>query len=393
MATFIKSNERILLYVFLAIGVLGAIASLEYSASGNLQLSRRFWAVFLQNSFYLITIALGGAVFVAVNNVTNASWTSVLRRVPEAMMSYIPVGAVTILLLFFGRGLLYEWTYTSYSHHGHELVFKNTYLSTEFFFLRMVLYLAIWIALIYLIKRESFRQDETGSLKHTKNAKILSAIFLVVFGITFTFASIDWVMSIEPMFFSTIYAFYHIAGVLLAGTAAITILTILLRRRGYLKEVGDKQMHNLGKLVLGFATFWAYIWVCQYILIYYANIPEETIHYVRRTSPSWSNVFILSLFLNWIIPFLMLLQRKVKFYERWMLAACGIVLIGHWVDLYVLIFPTFFETPMISPVDLALPLGFAALFLLTFARYLKVGSLIPKNDPYLQEGMWQEPKQ
>ncbi len=390
MKAFITSKERNILYVFLAIGLLGVIGSIGYGETGGLQLSKRFWAIFLQNSYYFITVALGAAVFVAVNHVANASWTSVLRRVPEAMMSYIPIGAATIMMLFWGRELLYEWTYTTYSHHGHELVFKNTYLSTGFFFLRTFLYLAVWIVLIYLIKRESFKQDMTGSLNHTKNAKVFSALFLVLFGVTFTFASIDWIMSIEPMFFSTIYAFYNIAGVLLSGTAAITMLTILLRRRGYLQSVGDKQMHSLGKLVLGFATFWAYIWVCQYLLIYYANIPEETIHYVRRTSPAWSNIFILSLFLNWIIPFVMLLQKRVKFYEKWMLAACAIVLVGHWVDLYVLIFPTFFESPMIGLVDLALPIGFVGLFLLIFTDNLSVDRLLPRKDPYLEEGMWQE---
>ena len=306
MNTFITSKERNILYACLIIGLAGVIGGLLYS--------ERFWAAFLQNSFYFVTLALGGAVFVAINHVSNSSWTSVLRRVPEAMMSYIPIGAASIMLLFFGRNAIYEWTENTYSHHGHELVFKNTYLSEGFFFTRMFVFLAIWIILIFLMKRESFRQDSNGNLSHTNKSKIYSAIFIVVFGITFTFAVFDWIMSIEPMFFSTIYAFYHIAGVLLSGTAAITILIILLNRRGYLKEVGDKQMHALGKLVFGFATFWAYIWVCQYLLIYYANIPEETIHYVRRTSAEWSNIFYLNLFLNWVIPFLNAYPppRKIK---------------------------------------------------------------------------------
>jgi hypothetical protein len=383
MSTFITSKERNVLYTCLAIGLLGVIGGLLYS--------ERFWAAFLQNSFYFMTLALGGAVFVAINHVSNSGWASVLRRVPEAMMSYIPIGAASIMLLFFGRNAIYEWTDKVYSHHGHELVFKNIYLSTEFFFTRMFVFLAIWIALIYLIKRESFRQDRTGDLSHTNKSKTYSAIFLVVFGITFTFAVFDWIMSIEPMFFSTIYAFYHIAGVLLSGSAAIAVLTILLRRRGYLQGVGDRQMHALGKLVFGFATFWAYIWVCQYLLIYYANIPEETIHYVRRTStPGWSNIFYLSLFLNWIIPFVILIRRKVKSNERWMLTACGIVLVGHWVDLYVLIFPTFFQNPMIGLVDIALPIGFVAAFLLIFVKNLSVEHLIPGKDPYLTESIWQE---
>ena len=380
--SFIKTNEQNVLYALLVIGLIGVV--------GGLLFSDRFWASFLQNSFYFVTVALGGAVFIAINHVANASWTSVFRRVPEAMMSYVPIGAISILLLFFGRNVLYEWTEKTFSHNGHELVFKNAYLSTGFFFTRMVVFLAIWTILIFLIKRESNKQDTTGDLSHTNKGKTYSAIFLVVFGITFTFAVFDWIMSLEPMFFSTIYAFYHIAGVLLSGTAAITMLTILLKRRGYLKEVGDKQMHGLGKLVFGFATFWAYIWVCQYLLIYYANVPEETIHYVRRTSEEWAPIFFLSLFLNWLIPFVMLIRRKVKSNENWMLAACAIVLVGHWVDLYVLIFPVFYESPMISLVDIALPLGFVSLFLLVFAKNIHSKEMIPREDPYLAESMWQE---
>ncbi len=144
-------------------------------------------------------------------------------------------------------------------------------------------------------------------------------------------------------------------------------------------------MHALGKLVFGFATFWAYIWVCQYLLIYYANIPEETIYYVRRTSTGWSNIFYLSLFLNWIIPFLMLIRRKVKSNENWMLAACAIVLVGHWVDLYVLIFPAFFNSAMISVVDIAIPIGFAGIFLFAFVRNFESRKMVPTRIRILRK--------
>ena len=383
MNTFITSKEKNILYACIAIGIAGVIFGLLYG--------ERFWQSFLQNSFYFLTLALGGAVFVAINYVANAGWATVVRRVPEAMMGYLPIGAISMLLIFFGRSAIYEWTSKTYSHNGHELTFKNAYLSQGFFFTRMVVFLAVWIILTYLMRRESLRQDADGNISHTNKNKTYSSIFIATFAITFTFAVFDWIMSIEPMFFSTIYAFYHMAGVLLGGSATITILVILLRRRGFLKEVGDRQMHALGILVFGFTTFWAYIWVCQYLLIYYANIPEETIYYVTRTSTEgWSNVFFLSLFLNWVIPFLMLIRRSVKSNENWMLATCGIILVGRWVDLYVLIFPPFTQTPSIGFVDIALPIGFAAIFLLTFVKNLKADNMIPTGDPYITESMWQE---
>ncbi|MCE7961828.1 MAG: hypothetical protein DYH05_04930, partial [Acidobacteria bacterium ACB1] len=218
-----------------------------------------------------------------------------------------------------------------------------------------------------------------------------SSIFLVVFAITFSLASFDWIMSLEPMFYSTIFGFYTIAGTLTSSAAAITILVILLKKRGHLSAVGDKQMHALGQIVMGFATFWAYMWISQYLLIYYANLPEETIYYYRRTgSNGWLTLFIVNLFLNWVIPFVMLLPRQVKMNAKWMLAACTIVLIGHWLDLYTMIFPAFFASPMIGYVDIAVFVGFAALFLIVFTLNLDVERMVPTGDPYLEESVDRE---
>lgn len=381
----INGLERNILFGMLAVGVIGGIAALMSSD--------RFWFSFLQNSLFFLTIALGAVLFVAFKAVSNAGWSTVLRRVPEAMMGYVPVGAAGLLLVFFGRSTLYEWARGPLTAHGPEvdLSFKNAWLSTPFFFTRMAVFLALWCGLIYLIKRASFQQDLDGNVEHTRTRKIYSSIFLVVFAITFSLASFDWVMSLEPMFFSTIFGFYMIAGTLTSSAAAITILVILLKKRGFLPEVGDKHMHMLGQIVMGFATFWAYIWISQYLLIYYANLPEETIYYYRRTSTnSWMTVFIVNLFLNWVIPFVMLLPRQVKMNSTWMLAACGIALVGHWLDLYAMIFPAFFGSPMIGVADVALTLGFIGLFLFVFVRNLNAEKLIPRNDPYLEESLGRE---
>ena len=193
----------------------------------------------------------------------------------------------------------------------------------------MAVFLGLWLLLTWLIKRESRRQDVDGNQAHTSKGRKYAAIFLSVFALTFTLASFDWLMSIEPLFYSTIYAFYVISGLLLSGIASITVLVILLRRRGFLPEVNENHLHNLGKLVFGFSTFWAYIWLCQYILIYYANLPEETIYYLRRMqTPGWKALFFGNIFLNWLIPFVMLLSRGAKRSDGWLLTACGVVLIS-----------------------------------------------------------------
>ncbi|KXK06963.1 MAG: polysulfide reductase NrfD [Acidobacteria bacterium OLB17] len=376
---------RGILLVAFALGAIGSIA--------GLMTSERFWFSFLQNSLFVLTLALGAVLFVAFKSVSNAGWATALRRVPEAMMGYVPIGGILLLLVFFGRYQLYPWTNPVPSAHeaGLQLGFKHAWLSTPFFFGRMIVFLAVWSGLIYLMRRASFQQDSDGDVVHTKRRKAYSAIFIVVFGVTFSLASFDWIMSIEPMFYSTIFGFYTISGTLTSSAAAITILVIFLKKRGFLPAVGEKHMHALGQIVMGFATFWAYMWISQYLLIYYANLPEETIYYYRRTSSSgWMAVFILNLFLNWVIPFVMLLPRQVKMNAKWMVAACTIVLAGHWLDLYAMIFPAFFGSPIIGFVDVALTIGFVALFLLVFIKCIGCEELIPRNDPYLEESVEHE---
>lgn len=378
---FISQSGQKVLFLLIGIGVIGFLAGLYFDAA-------RTWASFLQNAFFFLTLALGALVFVAINRVANAGWDTAIRRVPEAMMNYLPVGALAMLALFFGRDYLYEGLRSFFGYAGHPMVFKNAWLSTPFFFGRMAVFLGIWTLLAFLIKRESRKQDADGNLNHTIKIKRYSAIFLAVFGLTFTLASFDWLMSIEPLFYSTIYAFYIISGLLLSGFAAITVLVIIARRRSLLPSVSDHHLLNLGKLVFGFSTFWAYIWLCQYLLIYYANLPEETIYYIRRMqTPGWKFLFFANIFLNWLIPFAMLLPRSFKQKDLWLLSACIVVLVGHWIDFYVAIFPAFEHAAIFSWIDLVLVIGFIALFIQAFARGLRKGALVPHNDPYLVESL------
>ena len=365
----------------LGVSALGSIIALLLE-------SHRFWPSLLHNAFYFLTLSLGAAVFVSIQHISNAGWSAAIRRVPEAMMTYLPFGAIALLAIFFGRHSLYEWTHPGALPAAHTSHFKAAYLSTPFFFARMIVILALWTAFAFLLQRESFRQDADGELEHTQRNKKFAAIFLVIFGVTFSLASFDWLMSLEPAFYSTIFAFYCFSGLFLSGIAAITLLIILVRRRGLLAQVNDAHLHNLGKLIVSFSTFWAYIWLSQYLLIYYANLPEETTYYLRRTAtPGWKALFLINIFLNWLVPFVLLLSSKAKRSTNWLAAACVLVLIGHWVDLYTMILPVFGGSALVSLADLSLLLGLASLFFLTFSKSLALASLLPKHDPYLEESL------
>jgi len=382
---FVSTGERRLLLALVGFGGLGLVSGPYFDLY-------RFWPSFFVQAFYFLSLALGALVFLSIQHVSNAGWSVALRRIPEALMSYLPIGAVSILAVYFGRYTLYEWTHTLPVAQTEALRWKASFLSIPFFFSRMAVLLGLWVLFSFLLRRESLRQDRDGLLEHTGRSKGYSAAFLAVFAVTFSLASFDWLMSIESEFYSTIYALYCFSGLFLSGVAAITVCVILLRRRGWLAQVGPQHLHSLGKLVFGFSTFWAYIWLCQYILIYYANLPEETIYYIRRTATrGWTALFVLNLFLNWVVPFVLLLSRKAKRNESLLLAACAIVLIGHWLDLYILVIPIFGGAPVFGWVDAALLAGFAALFALAFLNSLEKAPLLPERDPYLQESLSMAP--
>lgn len=376
----ISDREKKTLIALIGVGALGFGAGLVFN-------SARLWPGFLLNAVFFLTLAVGAMVFVSIHHVSNAGWSTALRRVPEAMMAYLPIGAVAMLLVFFGRHSIYEWS-QGIAPTTEAMKMKGAFLNTPFFFLRMAVVLASWCWFGYVLWRQSRLQDEDGLLEHTEKSKKYSAIFLAVFAITFSLASFDWLMSIEPEFYSTIFAFYCFSGLFVSSIAAVTLLVILLRRRGHLSEINDDHLHNLGKMIFGFSTFWAYIWISQYLLIYYANLPEETVFYLRQTStPGWRALFLINLLVNWLIPFVLLISRKAKRSEGLLLTACIVVLFGHWLDLYLMIFPALGASSMAGIVDLALLAGFAALFLFTFTTALGRSALVPIHDPYLAESL------
>lgn len=379
--SFISERERRVLFGLAGLGGLGVVLGLYLDAG-------RFWPNFLANSFYFLTLALGAVVFVSIQHLSNAGWSVALRRIPEAMMAYLPFGAMAMLAVFFGRHSIYEWTHSDIVQASSMLRAKATFLNTPFFFTRMAVMLSVWIFFAWMLRRESLRQDEDQLLDHTARSKRYAGMFMVVFAITFSLASFDWVMSVEPEFYSTIFAFYCFSGLFVTGIAAITLLVLVLRKRGFLPGVNESHLHMLGKLVFGFSTFWAYIWLCQYLLIYYTNLPEETIYYLRRTAdPIWKVVFLVNILLNWVIPFVLLLSRKAKQSPGWLMAACATVLVGHWVDVYTMVLPEFLRSPRMGLIELSLILGFTSVFLLLFLKSLGKASLQPIFDPYLKESL------
>jgi hypothetical protein len=321
-----------------AVYALGSLIALSGGAFlfANLWESQRIWANLLVASYGLLGFGLGGAVLLALFFVTGARWSDRIRPVAEKLTLLLPAGAVGVLIVLVLSGSLYPWTQAS-NEPGSP--FQTLWLNRSFFLLRAVVYLALWLGLTWLLVRSSRQSAQHPGSSRSKYVRI-SAIFLVVFAVTFWLASVDWIMSLEPRWSSTVFGVYNFAGMFLAAVAGVIVLAVWFERRsGDGSRLTAHHWRDLGTLLFGFSSFWMYIWFSQYLLIWYVNNPEEAEYYVARQQPLWQPLLIANLVLNWGVPFLVLLFRPAKENPYVLLTVAGIVLVGRWLDLYLMVLP------------------------------------------------------
>ncbi|MFP5387572.1 MAG: hypothetical protein ACLGHN_15965, partial [Bacteriovoracia bacterium] len=246
---------------------------------------------------------------------------------------------------------------------------------------------------VYFIKK-SKEQDEhpERAVEIQQKLQGRSAVGMILFALTFCVASFDWIMSLEPHWFSTIFGIFTFSGLMTSGIAFTILAIVFFQNRGHLEEVNENHFHDLGKLLLGFCTFWAYIWYSQYLLIWYANIPEEAEYYVLREHFGWDWLFWLNVVINWLLPFFLLLPRASKRNPVFLKRVCWMVLIGQWLNVYIMVAPKVLEhnsvhTPSISWPEFMIATGFTGMFLMIFLKRAAQSSLVPENCPLLEEGM------
>ena len=376
----VPSSSALAARVLMGVGLVSAAAGLLIDPN-------RTWSDGLVIGCYLIGIGLAGLFFVALQYATGDTWSIAFRRVPEAMAATLPAGVGVVAITLVASAALYPWTAMTIT--PEEGVFRQMWLIWPFFLARAAVYVAIWAAFARAILRASRRQDEEGGFAQTDANIRLSIAFLVLFGLTYSLASFDWVMSREPHFSSTIFAVYNFAGLFSSGLAVLIILAVWLREAGPLRGVlRDDHLHDLGKLLFAFSTFWMYIWFSQYMLIWYANIPEEAVYFVDRTRGTWAPLFFLNVALNWAIPFVVLLRRDTKRQGSTLVKVAAAVLFGRWLDLYLMILPpTLGAAPRAGLLELGLTAGGAGLFAFALFRALKQAPLVPIGDPMLMESL------
>ncbi len=368
-----------------AFGTIGGLAAIAISATIH---PERAWGSALLAAYYLLTLGLGAVVFIAMADVTGAGWHVAIRRVPESLVRLLPIGGLLMLGLLFIQLPRYRWHV-----HGHgdpgTFWFKEYWLSSSFFSIRAMTYIALWIAFSSRLISLSRSQDRTLVVSSGRVGTATSAVFLAVFAVSFSLASVDWIMSLEPLWFSTIWGVYHFSGMFQSVLAAMVIAGVLLRRSGPLRGTfRDEHLHDLGKLLLGFSCFWMYIWFCQYMLIWYSNNPEETVYFASRLQGGWGPIVISSLVLNWVIPFFVLLPRANKRNEKIMVRVAWIVLIGRWIDLSVMIYPPVVgNAPALGIPEVAGIVAGVSVAFWGVSLAFRRANPVPLRDPYLEESL------
>jgi hypothetical protein len=368
-------------------GVALAVAGAGFSAAAAIADRKRFAFSYLTGFTWLVTLALGGLFFVLIQHLTRARWSVAARRHMEWLSGILPAcAALFVPVAVFAHDIYHHWMGPEAAHD--ELLRKKAgYLNPTFFYIRAGVFLACWAGLALWIRKNARAQDASADLGPTLKLRASSAPAILVFGVTLSFAAFDWLMSLDPHWYSTIFGVYVFAGAATSSLAALALITIALQKAGLLRKVSNAEhRHDIGKLLFGFTVFWAYIAFSQYLLIWYANLPEETIFFRHRWEGSWKVVSLVLLFGHFVVPFLALLSRTSKRSPLVLGAASVLLLAMHYVDLYWLVMPNLdAHGAHVSWIDFAGllgPLGVGAWVLsLEAAR----SPLYPLNDPYLAD--------
>jgi hypothetical protein len=362
----------------------------------------RFMANVLLNNIYFTGIAVVGLFFAAVQYVAYAGWSVPFIRILQSLTAYLPVGFIVMLLIFLvpilftGHNPLYHWTDHSLFEEGNPnydpiIAGKGAYLNIPFYVARMVAYFALWIYFAWWLRKQSLEEDINGGLNYYHKSIRISAMFLVVFGVTSSMSAWDWVLSIDTHWFSTMFGWYVFASWFISGLSATTLTAVLLKEAGYLRMVNSNHLHDLGKFVFAFSIFWTYIWFSQFMLYWYANIPEEVIYFKERFgayNDHYTWILLTNLFVNFVFPFLVLMTRDAKRQTIMLKIVTIVVLIGHWMDFYLMIMPgTLRGESGLGLIELGTLLVFLGTFLVLFTRRLSSASLIPVNHPFLEESV------
>ncbi|HEY1023718.1 MAG TPA: quinol:cytochrome C oxidoreductase [Sphingobacteriaceae bacterium] len=377
------------------IALLVGAAAIAYGfLSGN---GERTFANLLLMGYYATGVCVAATFFLAVQYVAQAGWSAGILRVPQAFSKVLPVMSLILIVIIaaglFSHNLYHHWNHEGIAEPGHAnfdpiVAKKASYLNVPFFLTRVVIFLALYSIFAYLLPKLSHNEDLAGGLNNYKKSFKWACVFLVIFGFTSPIWAFDTIMSLEAHWFSTMFGWYNFAAWWVTSLCAITIVVILLKRAGHMTWVNDNHLHDLGKFIFAFSIFWTYVWFAQFLLIWYANIPEETVYFYKRWEPEYKPWFWLNIVINFVAPILILMSRDAKRRENTLLFVCIVLLLGHWLDYYLMVMPgTVEEHRGFGIIEIGTALGFTGLLSFLTLTNLAKKPLVPVNHPFLDESL------
>lgn len=366
-------------------------AHLEHALT---QAQNRPWAAIYIAMIFFLLISVCAFVYYCIQRASSAGWSPVLFRVMEGVSAYIVPGSILIIAFLVYTAMhgnhLFAWMYTSIDpaapNYDYAMETKGWWLNVPGFLARSVVYVLIWIGFRYFIVKNSRAEDTATDLKYFKKNFTLSVVFLVVFLVTELFMAFDWLMSIDHHWFSQLYSFYVFASMFVSAITVIAFVTIYLRSRGFLPEVNDSHIHDLAKYMFAFSIFWTYLWYAQFMLQWYANIPEEAVYFYPRLIGEYQPIFIGMLIMNFVFPILILMNSDYKRIPWFVILAGLVILSGHYLDIFILVSPGtvgsnwHFGIPEIGAI-----LFFLGLFIYVVFNSLTKAPLQVKGNPFLKE--------
>jgi hypothetical protein len=380
---------------FSLVAIVIGLVAIGYGFSDH-ELHERTFANLLLMAYYFATVCMSGAFFIAIQFVAQAGWSAAILRVPQAMARTLPIAALVLIAVvaagLYTHNLYHHWNapgLTDPASPNYDKVIdgKSSFLNVPFFMIREFLFLGVYSLCAVTFAKLSYNEDLTGGLNSYNKSFKYSAMFLVFYGFTTPIFAFDNIMSLEAHWFSTMFGWYNFASMWVSSLAVMAVLIILLRKAGYMQFVNNSHLHNLGQFIFGFSIFWTYVWFAQFLLIYYANMPEETVYFFKRFE-YYKFWFYLNLFLNFLVPVFLLMDRDNKRKENTLLTISILVIAGHWVDFYQMIMPGAVESHNgFGVVEIGTALGFVGLFTFTVLTSLSKQSLVAKNHPFLQESL------
>jgi hypothetical protein len=368
-----------------AVAVLGAVACAILGA-GN---PKQFFFSWLVSFLFFLSLALGGLFFVLIQYATQGGWGIVLRRIGETTFVTLPVLAALFLPVLLGLHDLFEWSHAEAVEHDALLRWKSPYLNVPFFLVRAALYFGVWSFIAVLYYRGSRGQDTTGDPAVSARLRLLAGPAIIVLALTQSFAAIDWIMSLTPHWYSTMFGVYFFAGSFIGFIALLSVVAVAMRAAGLLDTViSPEHLQDVGKLLFGFTAFWGYIAFSQFFLMWYGNMPEETIWYRARMEGSWMTVSVFLMAGHFGAPFFYLMGRAVKRKGATLAIGGAWLLVMHFLDLYWQVMPTLHpEGFSPSLLDVAALLTVGGCFVAAASWLLRRNALVPLRDPRLAESL------